>query len=170
MPYSEISTLTTNNSISEMMLKVNEIVYELNVYAPTTSNTISEHTANNYAHGVVIENILFDANTGVLDINYNDLSSANINLQLGTQDDVFFKTVTANNFYGGTFSSGTWNGNVVSEIYGGTNQSSYTTGDILYAYGTNTLTKLPIGATDQLLQVSSNGTIHWISTLDAGEY
>jgi hypothetical protein len=99
MPYSEITTLTTNNSISEMMSKVNEIVYELNDYAPSTSNTLSNHIANNYAHGVVIENILFNVNTGVLDISYNDLSTANINLQLGTEDDVYFKTVTANTFY-----------------------------------------------------------------------
>lgn len=37
--------------------------------------------------------------------------------------------------------------------YGGTNQSTYTTGDTLYASGTNALSKLPIGTTSQVLTV-----------------
>jgi hypothetical protein len=47
-----------------------------------------------------------------------------------------------------------WNGGVISEIYGGTNQSSYTTGDILYSDATNSLAKLGIGATGKVLKVS----------------
>lgn len=42
----------------------------------------------------------------------------------------------------GTITAGTWNGTKVSEIYGGTNQSTYTLGDILYASAANTLSKL----------------------------
>ena len=42
----------------------------------------------------------------------------------------------------GTISSGTWNGSVINPQYGGTGYASYTTGDILYASGTSTLTKL----------------------------
>lgn len=45
----------------------------------------------------------------------------------------------------------------LNEVYGGTNQSSYNTGDILYASAPNTLSKLPIGTNGQYL--SSNGTI-----------
>lgn len=45
--------------------------------------------------------------------------------------------------------------NALPETKGGTNQSSYTTGDLLYASGTNTLSKLGIGTTGQLLTVAS---------------
>lgn len=45
----------------------------------------------------------------------------------------------------GTVTTGTWNGSVISEAYGGTNQSTYATGDILYASGANTLAKLTAG-------------------------
>lgn len=46
-----------------------------------------------------------------------------------------------------------WKGSTISEIYGGTNQTSYSTGDILYASASNTLSKLSIGSTDQVLTV-----------------
>jgi hypothetical protein len=45
----------------------------------------------------------------------------------------------------GTIATGTWQGTVIDEVYGGTGQSSYTTGDILYASGANTLAKLALG-------------------------
>jgi hypothetical protein len=60
----------------------------------------------------------------------------------------------------GTITTGTWNGTKIAEIYGGTNQSTYTTGDILYASASNTLSKLGIGSTNQVLQVIS-GVPSW---------
>ena len=42
----------------------------------------------------------------------------------------------------GTIGSGTWNGNAVGAAYGGTGITSYTTGDLLYASGATTLSKL----------------------------
>jgi hypothetical protein len=39
------------------------------------------------------------------------------------------------------------------ETRGGTNQTTYTTGDILYASAGNTLSKLPIGSNDQVLKI-----------------
>jgi len=42
----------------------------------------------------------------------------------------------------------------VTETSGGTNQTTYTTGDLLYASGTNTLAKRSIGTTGQVLSVS----------------
>jgi hypothetical protein len=44
---------------------------------------------------------------------------------------------------------------VINPTGGGTGNSSYTKGDILYASGTNTLSKLAIGSTGQVLSVSS---------------
>jgi hypothetical protein len=46
---------------------------------------------------------------------------------------------------------------VVSEAHGGTNLSSYTTGDVIYANATNTLTSRAIGATNSILV--SNGAV-----------
>ncbi|MEK7503894.1 MAG: hypothetical protein AAB550_00095, partial [Patescibacteria group bacterium] len=51
---------------------------------------------------------------------------------------------------------------------GGTNQSTYTTGDILYSSATNTLSKLAIGSTDQMMVVSSGGVPSWTSNPGAG--
>jgi len=42
----------------------------------------------------------------------------------------------------------------VTEILGGTNQTAYSTGDILFASGSNALSKLTIGSSGQLLTVS----------------
>ena len=56
--------------------------------------------------------------------------------------------------WAGSYTNGTWNGNAIGAIYGGTAQTSYTTGDVLYASATNTLSKLSIGTTGQALVVS----------------
>ncbi len=55
----------------------------------------------------------------------------------------------------GTITSGVWNGTKVSEAFGGTNQITYATGDILYASASNILSKLPIGAANQVLTVNA---------------
>jgi hypothetical protein len=43
----------------------------------------------------------------------------------------------------GTIATGTWQATAVDETHGGTHQTSYTLGDILYASAANTLAKLP---------------------------
>lgn len=65
---------------------------------------------------------------------------------LGTLADVQFGTVNA----------GTWNGTAISETYGGTGITSYSTGDIIYADGSNSLTTLA---------ATTNG---YVLTLNAG--
>ena len=68
----------------------------------------------------------------------------------------------------GTITTGTWNGTVIDEVYGGTGQSSYTTGDILYASGSNTLAKLALGNNGKILQ--SNGSNVTYGDIDGGTY
>ena len=68
----------------------------------------------------------------------------------------------------GTITTGTWNGTAVGEAYGGTNQTSYTRGDILYASAYNTLAKLPVGAAGQTLV--SNGTDFAWTGIDGGTF
>ncbi len=58
----------------------------------------------------------------------------------------------------GTITAGTWNGTKISEAYGGTNQTSYAAGDILYASTPSTLSKLAIGSPGQVLTINAGGT------------
>ncbi|HVN67197.1 MAG TPA: hypothetical protein VMT55_02410, partial [Candidatus Sulfotelmatobacter sp.] len=61
-----------------------------------------------------------------------------------------------------TLASGSfWNGAAVGEIYGGTNQTSYSKGDLLYSSADNTLSKLTIGTTNQVLLVGASGVPVW---------
>jgi hypothetical protein len=60
----------------------------------------------------------------------------------------------------GTIGTGVWNGTTIATGYGGTGLTTYTTGDTLYASATNTLSKLGIGSTGQVLTVSG-GVPSW---------
>ena len=63
----------------------------------------------------------------------------------------------------GTIGTGVWQGTAIGPTYGGTGQTTYTTGDLLYASASNTLSKLGIGAAGTVL--TSNGTnVSWSST------
>lgn len=55
----------------------------------------------------------------------------------------------------GTIATGLWQGSVIAAGYGGTGQSTFTIGDILYASGTTTLSKLAAGTNGYVL--TSNG-------------
>lgn len=83
----------------------------------------------------------------------------------------------------GTITSGIWQGTAISEVYGGTNQTSYTKGDLLHASATNTLSKLGVGSTGQVLTVvggdtawvtpiipSSYGTLRWANAETGGAF
>ena len=65
--------------------------------------------------------------------------------------------------YSGSITNATWNGVSIGAIYGGTGQTSYTTGDILYASATNTLSKLAAGTNGYVLTLSG-GVPTWAST------
>lgn len=47
----------------------------------------------------------------------------------------------------GTIASGTWNGTAIGAAYGGTGQTTYTVGDIVYASGATAISKLSSSAT-----------------------
>ncbi len=55
----------------------------------------------------------------------------------------------------GTVTTGVWNSTKVAEVYGGTNQNAYVTGDTLYASASNTLSRLSIGSSAQMLIVNA---------------
>jgi len=60
----------------------------------------------------------------------------------------------------GTITSGTWSATAIAATKGGTGQITYTQGDMLYSNAANTLSKLGIGSTNQVL--TSNGSVpYW---------
>lgn len=76
-------------------------------------------------------------------------------------------TVSASTFDGNLTGNATSITNTLPVSKGGTNITTYTTGDILYASATNTLSKLGIGTTGQALTVSGGGVPTW-TTLGGG--
>ena len=58
----------------------------------------------------------------------------------------------------GAITIGTWQATPVTELYGGTNQTSYVTGDVLYASGANTLSKLTGNTTTTRQFLSQTGS------------
>lgn len=50
---------------------------------------------------------------------------------------------------------------------GGTNITTYTTGDILYASATNVLSKLAAGTSGQALTINASGVPIWVSSASA---
>ncbi len=71
----------------------------------------------------------------------------------------------------GTISTGTWNGTTVAAGYGGTGLSSYAAGDLMYASGTSTISKLAKGTAGQMLQMNSGATApEWTNVIDGGTY
>jgi hypothetical protein len=58
---------------------------------------------------------------------------------------------------------GAWQGSAIGAIYGGTGLTSYATGDIIYASGTNTLSKLTAGTNGYVLTLSS-GVPTWAAS------
>lgn len=64
----------------------------------------------------------------------------------------------------GTIGTGTWQADVIAYEYGGTGQSTYAKGDILYASAANNLSKLPAGINGQVLTLA-NGVPAWGHTI-----
>lgn len=69
----------------------------------------------------------------------------------------------------GTLTTGTWNATTIGVIYGGTGLTSYASGDLLYASGSTTLSKLAIGTSGQVLTAGA-GAPQYVnqSTLSVG--
>ena len=62
----------------------------------------------------------------------------------------------------GTVTTGTWNGTAIGPTFGGTGQTTYATGDILYASAANTLSKLPASTNGFVLTLAA-GIPAWVA-------
>lgn len=69
----------------------------------------------------------------------------------------------------GTITTGTWSGTTIAATKGGTGFTTYATGDLVYASAANTLSKLTIGSSGQILQVIA-GVPTWSDTIDGGTF
>jgi hypothetical protein len=56
----------------------------------------------------------------------------------------------------GTLTAGTWNATAIAAANGGTGQTSYAAGDLLYASGSTTLSKLALGAQGYVLKAGAS--------------
>ena len=68
----------------------------------------------------------------------------------------------------GTITTGTWTATAIDATHGGTNQTTWAKGDLLYASAANTLSKLAAGTNGQMLQLQ-DGLPVW-ADLDGGTY
>jgi len=90
----------------------------------------------------------------------------------GLQWNMYGSTVgiiTASGFVatGSTGIQGVWGGEPIGTTRGGTGQNTYSSGDILYASGSNTLSKLSVGSEGQVLTISS-GFPSWSNSAGGG--
>ena len=67
----------------------------------------------------------------------------------------------------GTIRAGTWEADIVTELFGGTGQGNWVQGDIVFATTTDNLDALSIGANGLVLQ-AVNGRPAWVSTTSLG--
>ena len=72
----------------------------------------------------------------------------------------------------GTITTGVWNGTTIAAANGGTGQSSYTTGDLVYANSGTTLTKLTAaGNGSKMLKMNAGATApEWSDEIDGGSF
>lgn len=93
-------------------------------------------------------------------ISFEDPGGTDILVYKAATQTLSNKTIASPVFSGtssGTYTFGgsaTWAGNAIGATVGGTAQTSWTTGDFLYATASNTLGKRAIGTTGQVLTVS----------------
>jgi hypothetical protein len=122
--------------------------------AITVTNNSSTTIATVQAGGFVEITLLSNATTaGSWDVHVQ--APSNVTWSTNTFD------------YAGSITSATWNGVAVAANRGGTGQSTYATGDIIYASATNTLSKLTAGTNGYVLTLAS-GVPTWAASSGGG--
>ena len=87
-----------------------------------------------------------------------DLSSTEFSVDLKSNGGLVIESTEVAVDLGASSITGT-----LDETDGGTGLTSFTTGDVVYASGSNTLAKLGIGSSGEVLSVSSGGIVEWAS-------
>jgi hypothetical protein len=144
-------TLPTTGTLSTLAgseALTNKTVNKVTITAPATSATLT------IANGKT----LTASNT----LTFTGTDSSSVDFATG--GTVVYTTVgTLSSLVSvGTITTGTWNGTAITYNYGGTGQTSYAKGDIVYASAVNTLSKLTAGSEGQIMAVTS-GAPSWIT-------
>ena len=170
---------------SENMNLVSGKVYEINGTSVLSNTTLGSSvvTSSLTAVGTIATGTWQGTAVGIAygGTGATDASNARTNLGLAIGSNVqaynsILANVAAGTYSGdddivtvGTITTGTWSGTTIAVNKGGTGFTTYATGDLVYASAANTLSKLTIGSSGQILQVIA-GVPTWSDTIDGGTF
>jgi hypothetical protein len=129
------------------------------IYTFNNNQTSGAITVNNNSGTLVVS--VPSGGFVTLTLLTNSTAAGTWDYHYGTPANASWSTNTLN--WPGSITNTTWNGVAIGATYGGTGQTTYTTGDILYASATNTLSKLSAGTNGYVLTLAS-GVPTWAST------
>jgi len=157
---SSTDTLTNKTLTSP---KINEDVAvtatatEINILDGATLSTAELNILDGVTSTAAELNILDGATLSTTELNYVDGVTSSIQTQLdGKSPSAGSSSLTTV----GTIASGTWEGTKIDASHGGTGNTSYTVGDILYASASDSLSPLSVGTNGQILTLAS-GVPSW---------
>ena len=170
---------------SEDMNLVSGKVYEINGTSVLSNTTLGSSvvTSSLTAVGTIATGTWQGTAVGIAygGTGATDAANARTNLGLAIGSNVqaynsILANVAAGTYSGdddivtvGTITAGTWSGTTIAVNKGGTGFTTYATGDLVYASAANTLSKLTIGSSGQILQVIA-GVPTWSDTIDGGTF
>ena len=152
----KIASITNSNivQLTEQQTLTNKTFNDLTIF---NNGLAVKQSASNTSGNV---RFFDDNNSHFIDLHIqNETVASDLNLFLPNDIDnsVLVGTINTQTLTNKTLSTGTvYNGNTIAVNYGGTGLTSYTSGNILYASGTTTLSKLEIGSNNRFLM--SNGS------------
>ena len=145
-------TFTGTDSSSVAFGAGGTVAYLGTANAFTAANTFTNATGQTFRQAATQDGVILNGRAGgttslAVTITPTTLSSS----RTYTLPDVDGTAITTGNLTAitatGTIASGTWNGTAIAAAYGGTGQTSYTVGDLVYASGATALSKLSSSAT-----------------------
>jgi hypothetical protein len=129
-----------------------------NISAGTAGISITGNAAGNAGTATILQTA-----RNINGVSFNGSADITVTAAAGTLTGTTLNSsvVTSSLTAVGTIGTGLWQGTKVSEVFGGTNQSTYALGDILYASATDTLSKLAgnITTTRKFLRQTGNGSV-----------